>query len=362
MRYPNISVIILNWNGWKETIECLESFYQITYSNYYVIVVDNGSEDDSIKKIKEFAEGKIKVSSKYFKYDQSNKPIKVLEYEKEEAEAGGGRESEISNLPPSKKLILIKNDKNYGFAGGNNIGIRYALKALNPDYILLLNNDTVVDREFLNNLIKFAERDKETGIVGPKIHYYDYDGRSDVISFTGEDIVPWKGVGQRYGSGEIDKGQWDKPMETDKIEGSCMLIRKEVFEKVGLFDERFFCYYEETDLCFRAKKAGFKVKYCPDANIWHKVASSMGGRTSPIRIYFLARNRFLFIAKNFPEELWKHILYIAFYEFWFKLGIYSLYHKDFKALQCYLTGLIDGCKTLVTYKIIRGQDYDSKRF
>jgi len=118
MNDAKVSIIILNWNGWKDTIECLESLYRIIYPNYDVIVVDNGSEDNSIEKIKEYCEGKIKVESKFFEYSSENKPIRIIEYSREEAEAGGGREQEIADLPSNKKLILIKNEKNYGFAGG----------------------------------------------------------------------------------------------------------------------------------------------------------------------------------------------------------------------------------------------------
>ena len=101
MDYPRVSIIILNWNGWKDTIECLESIYQITYQNYDVIVVDNGSKDDSVQKIKEYCEGKIKVESKFFEYDPSNKPIYVLEYTREQAEKGGNfrKEKYFSKLP-----------------------------------------------------------------------------------------------------------------------------------------------------------------------------------------------------------------------------------------------------------------------
>jgi GT2 family glycosyltransferase len=341
MSFPRVSIIILNWNGWKDTIECLESLYRITYPSYRVIVVDNGSKDGSIERIKEFAEGRIEINSKYFEYDSKNKPIKVLEYEKEEAEIGG-REEEILNVPPNRSLILIKSGKNYGFAEGNNIAIRYALKALNPEYILLLNNDTVVDKEFLESLVKTAEEDERVGIVGPKIYYYNYRGKRDVISFIGEDIVPWKGVGRRYGCNEVDRGQWDRPMEVDRLEGSCMLIRREVFERIGLFDEKFFLYWEETDFCTRAKRAGFKIVYCPRAKIWHKVARSMGGNISYTRVYFLTRNRFLFIKKNFPEHFWKFILYLALYEFWRRVGAFSLYYRRAEALMAYLKGLIDG--------------------
>jgi GT2 family glycosyltransferase len=363
---PKVSIIILNWNGWRDTIECLESLYRINYPSYDVVVVDNCSTDDSIGKIKEYCLGKIKVNSRLVEYRADNKPIEVFEISEDSVESF--LKGHYKNLAANSRVIIIKNKRNYGFAGGANIGINFALNILNPEYILLLNNDTVVDKDFLNELIKVAERNEKIGIVGPKIYYYDHFGRSDVISFIGEDIVPWKGVGQRYGCGEIDKGQWDRSMEPDKIEGSCMLIRREVFEKVGVFDEAFFCYYEEADFCLRAKRVGFKLKYSPNAKIWHKVASSTGGIASPIQIYFLTRNRLLFIMKNFPKEFWKHILYITFYEFWFKLGVYLLYYRDYKALRYYIKGLIEGYKTLLkykaqdkSYKIVRDGNHDSKR-
>ena len=125
----NVVIIILNWNGWQDTIECLESIYQNDYSNYKVIVVDNDSNDESINKIKEYCNGKIKIKSSFFRYNPSNKPIKVLETESNEH----FKENIIKSS--SRKLILIKNDKNAGYAEGNNIGIRYALNYLNSDYI-----------------------------------------------------------------------------------------------------------------------------------------------------------------------------------------------------------------------------------
>ncbi|MEN6514775.1 glycosyltransferase, partial [Methanoculleus sp.] len=150
---PRVSIIILNWNGWKDTIECLESVYQITYQNYDVIVVDNGSENESIEKIKEYARGNLEVTSRFFDYSRENKPLHYIEYSLDETKAEKGKEAEIADLPSWKKLILINNMKNYGFAEGNNIAIRYALKVLNPEYVLLLNNDTIVDRNFLDELV-----------------------------------------------------------------------------------------------------------------------------------------------------------------------------------------------------------------
>jgi GT2 family glycosyltransferase len=342
---PRASIIILNWNGWRDTIECLESLYRIDYPNYDVIVVDNGSTDDSIEKIKEYCEGKIAVDSKFFKYDPRNKPIEVVECGKDDK----------PDIPKAQKnrLFLIKNDKNYGFAKGNNIGIQYALKAFNPDYILLLNNDTVVDRNFLTELVKLMESDGKIGIAGPKIYYYDFNGRSDVISFTGEDIIPEKGSGKRYGCGEIDSGQWDRQMEVDRLEGSCMLIRREVFERIGFFDENYFLYWEETDFCIRAKRAGFKNVYCPKSKVWHKIGASTGGmdKIVPVRIYHGTRSRIIFIAKNFPEHYSKFLIYLALYRFWLVLGAYLLYFRNFSAAKAYLKGTIDGYRAAKRYRL-----------
>src|SRR4030042_5210130 len=109
---PKVSIIILNWNGWRDTIECLESLYRITYLNYDVIIIDNGSTDESIKKIKEYAQGKIKVDSKFFEYSIMNKPITIIEYIPEDLFTGDGKK-EINNNQSYRKMILIKNDKNY---------------------------------------------------------------------------------------------------------------------------------------------------------------------------------------------------------------------------------------------------------
>jgi GT2 family glycosyltransferase len=135
MNYPHVSIIILNWNGSEDTVECLESVYKIKYPNYNIILLDNASNDESLEKIRGYLEGKIKVKSPFFEYAR-NKPLKFREYLKNEIESLKNRDNHYLN----KELILIKNDKNYGFTEGNNIGIRYALNTLNSDYILLLNN------------------------------------------------------------------------------------------------------------------------------------------------------------------------------------------------------------------------------
>jgi GT2 family glycosyltransferase len=218
---PKVSIIILNWNGWEDTIECLESLYQITYPNYEVIVVDNGSEDESIAKLEIYCEGEIKVES----------------------------EKEIRDLPSNRKLIIIKNEKNYGFAEGNNIGMRYALKALNlnPDYILLLNNDTVVDKEFLRELAKAGMSYGRIGICGAKLLKMH---NPKIIDSTGHILRMGRVVDR--GTRKIDKGQYDNKTDVIGAMAAACLYKREMLEDIGLFDRSFFTVYEDAELSWRA--------------------------------------------------------------------------------------------------------------
>jgi len=300
---PKVSIIILNWNGWKDTVECLESLYQITYPNYDVIVVDNGSEDESIEKIKQYAEGKIKVESKFFEYSSENKPIKIIEYTREEAEAGGGKEKEIENLPSNRKLILIKNERNYGFAEGNNIGIRYALKALNPNYILLLNNDTVVDKRFLDELVKIAESDERIGIVGPKIlnpngtlHRSCWKYHSYFNVFNENVLLNRFGNFYKYRNTRNIK----KIKDVDVVSGACILFKKQVFDNIGLLDSNIFMYTEETDICYRAKKNGYKIIYCSNCSIIHYGEQS-SKKIPQIAMIHSYRSKIYFFYKHYSK-------------------------------------------------------------
>ena len=266
MNNPRVAIIVLNWNGWKDTIECLESIYQLSYQNYSVVLVDNNSSDDSIKKIKYYIEGKLKVESNFFEYSSDNKPIEFNEFN----ETDYNSYIDITFKP----LTFIKNKINYGFAEGNNIGIKYALKNLMPRYILLLNNDTVVDKNFLNALVQEGEKNEKIGLLGPKIYYYN---NPEVIWCIGGKI-DWKFArGLHVGTNEYDEGQYSLKKSYDYISGSALMIKTDVLEDVGLLDKRFFLYFEETDLALRASLRGYENFYVPDAKIWHKVSKSGGG-------------------------------------------------------------------------------------
>lgn len=291
-----ITIIILNWNGWNDTIECLESLYQINYPNYDIILIDNNSEDDSISKIKEYCEGKIEIKSDFFEYNPNNKPIKIFEYSKENFE-NLGSESELSDLSSNRKLILIKNCANKGFAGGNNIGIRCALNNINSQYILLLNNDTIVDPNFLTELIKAAENDKKVGSVQSLLLKPD----RKFIDSLGQEISIWRAM---------DKGmnlRYDKSFKKDReIFGACAaaaIYKKNVLKNIGLFDESFFVIYEDVDLSWRIRLNGFKSILAANSIVYHKRGISENtnqGELSNLMKYHYAKNWLIIMLKYYP--------------------------------------------------------------
>ncbi len=332
---PYVTIIILNWNGWKDTLECLESIYQIDYPNYNVIVVDNDSIDNSVEKIKEYCEGKIKVESKFFKYKNENKPIKVIEHDEKELN---------EKVHKFKGLILLKNHKNYGFAEGNNRAIQYALKNLKSDYVLLLNNDTVVDKKFLTQLVNIAKNEK-IGFVGPKTYYYDLNGSSNIIGFAGGELSRTKCQTKPIGKDELDKGQYNQSKKVDYVEGSCLLVKKELIKEIGCFDSDYFTYWEEVDWCIRGAKANYLSFYSPNAKIWHKTRASDIGANS---IYYMIKNRFLFIKKNKNDVgIASSLIYFFGYYFWIIFGSVLIIHKSHEKCSTLIKGTFDGVKLLL---------------
>ena len=341
--YPNVSIITINWNGWEDTLECLESLYQINYPNYNILVIDNGSKDDSIEKIREYCKGNLPIKSDFLR-SRPKKSVKLFEYSKKRFNDLEHGLNSFEQLPSSEKLLLIKNNKNYGFAEGNNIGINFVLDHLNSDYILLLNNDTVVDENFLKELVEVGESGNKIGCVGPKVYYYDFKGRRDVISFAGETINLYTSRGKRFGHNEVDSGQHDNVRETDKVEGCCMLIKTEVIKKVGMFDPIYFAYWEETDLCMRIKNAGFTLIYAPKAKIWHKIGMNWDNYFSYFGIYYyIVRNRLIFIWK-YASTIQKTVFTLYFIFYLMANLILMLVKEDWKIFKEGLKGFKDGIK------------------
>ena len=208
-----------------------------------------------------------------------------------------GRVEQLSSIPSNQNIVLIKNEKNYGFAEGNNIGMRFALNKCSPDYILLLNNDTVVDALFLQHLTEQMEQNETIGFCCPKIYYYNYEGRRDIINFAGGRIDMFRGISSHIGVNTPDIGQYNNNKEVDWAEGSCLLVRIKTIENIGLLDSKYFAYWEELDWCLQGKKYGWQSWYIPEAKIWHKIARSTK-KMSGLSHYYMTRNRILFMRKN----------------------------------------------------------------
>jgi len=260
MTYSKVSIIILNWNGLKDTIECLESLKKITYPNYEVIVVDNGSE---------------------------------------------GNDADILEEQYKDYIRVIRNKENLGFTGGNNIGIRKVLEEGKSEYILLLNNDTVVEPNFLDELVKVAVQNKEIAIVGSVVaDYY-----TKKIVFTNAKIDKKLKGKIKLDYLNLCKDYW----ETEIAHGASIMIKSEYILKYNLFlDENLFLYCDEIDICWRVKKHNLKIVIAGKSKIYHKESQSTGGKLSALSVYYVLRNRILLSKKllNFKEQILFWILFI----------------------------------------------------
>lgn len=253
-----IAIVILHYGGQELTKGCLASAEKLKTNNFSLqtVVVNNNPQEDLDKLKRRF-----------------------------------------------KKIVFLETGENLGFAGGNNFGIKYALKN-GADFVLILNNDTLLDdKDLLTQLVAVGN---QSAILGPKIHFasgfeyhqerYTSSDLGKVIWYAGG-IIDWQNILIAHrGVDELDQGQYDVSEETDFVSGCALFAGHRVFEKIGLFDERYFLYLEDLEFCQRAKSAGFKIRYVPQAKLWHKNAgsSSVG---SPLHDYFITRNRLLFGLK-----------------------------------------------------------------
>lgn len=245
-----VSVVILNFKVADLTIRCIKSVKSSDYKNISIIVVDNNSQDGLEENLKQF-----------------------------------------------KDIEFIQTGKNLGYSGGNNIGIKRALKN-GTDYIFVLNPDTTITKDTIDILLTRSEQYK-ADIVGPKIYFENSEQSSSSnkkIWFAGGEFDKNNVLGSNKGVDQVDKGQFDKDEEVDFITGAAMFIKTFVFKKIGFFDENYFLYYEDSDFCFRAKKAGLKIMYIYKAIVYHGNARSTG-LGSPLQDYYITRNRLLFASK-----------------------------------------------------------------
>ena len=314
-----VSIIILNWNGWKDTIECLESLFNIDYPNYEIIMVDNGSQNDSLNRIKIWAKGyKLRI----FEFKKTNRA----------EEKYFSKKRDINSIRSNKKLIILKNDKNYGFAEGNNIAMRQVLEGKNSEYILLLNNDTTVDKKFLRYLLE--EYKDDVGMVGPSI--YDYYNPNRVHSAGG--------IVSLYSTYSLTGGDTHKkanPKRLHYLSGCCILVKTDILKMVGLFDPIYFYYVEDIDLGYRVYLSRKKIVCSKKSKLWHKEGSSVGGNIkNNFTVFYEERNRVIFI-KKFGKL--RHKLFFTSYHL-FKIVYFFLkkYPIERKLIKSRIRGFIYG--------------------
>lgn len=339
---PKVTFIILNWNGWSDTLECLESLYQVYYHNYNVVLVDNGSEDESIEKIKRYCKGELKVKSDFFEYDQKNKPIRIFEYFEDELNRFENDKLDFEELSPDKKIVIIKNFENKGYTEGNNIGMRFVIEYLNSDYIMILNNDIVVDLDFLNELIIIAQKKDDIGVLGPTNLSYE---EPEKIQSRGAKMNFWTGGWHALDRDMHASDSRIGPTEVDFVGGAAFMIKREVIEKIGVFYSPYFANWEETDYCIKANKKGFKVICVPESKIWHKVSSSIS-LNSPTRIYWILKNNIIFMRRN-AKKRYLPSFFIFYFLFRAPSFIYWGFHENsirnsFKLVQMVIKAIFDG--------------------
>ncbi|MCB0494720.1 MAG: glycosyltransferase family 2 protein [Cyclobacteriaceae bacterium] len=250
MSTPQISIITINYLKMDVTLEFLESTRLLNYPNYEIILVDNGAEEDQSLLV--------------------NKTFPDVQY--------------------------IRSEINLGFAGANNLGMSHA----KGDYFFIVNNDTIVTPDLLNNLIEPFGADSVLAAVSPKIMYFDNPAIIQFAGFT--KVNPITGRNKMLGNLEEDNGQHDEVVYSSYAHGAAMLVKRSVVEEVGNFCEDYFMYYEELDWSARMTKAGYTIKYNPRAVIYHKDSLTIG-KSNPLKTYYYIRNRILFMRRNQPKAL-----------------------------------------------------------
>ena len=291
-RTPRVSIIILNLNSFEVTLDCLQSLRKIDYPNYEIIVVDNGSVDGSGERL---------------------------------AQADPG-------------IRLMRNEKNVGFGAGCNGAIRDAL-ARGAEYVLLLNNDTILAPDFLTQLIAVAESDPKIGVLNPKIRYFDPPDR---LNYAGGEHKFWRLFPAQFGLREKDVGQFDQQREVDFLCGCVMLMKAETIRKVGVFELVYFHFVEDIEWSLRAIRAGYKGVYVPKSLVWHREHYvTQRTQSNGFIEFYLARNQAIFGRKHLRLYEWP----LKFSWFWTWVVYRSLRHAahgEWAAARSIVRGALTG--------------------
>ena len=290
---PELAVILVNYRRPDDTIECVRSLRQSTFTDFRLIIVDNASGDGSVERLR-------------------------------------------NDCP---EALLIAHPTNLGFAEGNNAGIRVAL-AEGAQLVLLLNNDTIVDPDALHVLVRTMEDHYTAGIVGAKIRYYD---RKNILWFAGGYINRHSTFGGHYGLNTEDRGQFDTLRSCDFVTGCTLLFRRALVDQVGMLERSYFAYLEDVEFCVRAGDAGYDILYQPGAIIYHKV-SSTSSWDSPVYIYFNLRNKIIFLRRNSSVLRWlPHLPHLAYFYLRQFARLVFKWH-DIRGTRAAWLGLRDGLR------------------
>jgi GT2 family glycosyltransferase len=311
-------VVILNWNGWRDTIECLESVFRLDHRDFRVVVCDNDSADGSLEKIKQWARGELLARPAHAELSRLSSPpvAKPIEYR-----VMSRREAESQRGSCDAPLTLIQTGGNLGFAGGNNVGLRLALGDPACQYFWLLNNDTVVEADALAALLRWMQARPEVGLCGSlNLSYYSPD---EVLAQGGKSYRRWTA---RARATTITVAELDAyPAAMHYVDGASMVASRAFLETVGLMEESYFLYFEELDWAMRAR-GKFELGYARQSVIYHKEGAATGShrdrtKRSPDSDKHLARSRVMFTRRFFPWALPSVMAWTGLAAFrWFCLG------------------------------------------
>jgi len=299
---PHVSIIILNWNGWRDTIECLESIYKSVYENFHILLIDNNSNDNSTKKILGWASGsyeiKLYTDFKQLVYPLVKKPLPVLELnDVDESSIKENIKIRFKNNLPLKSIILFNSIKNMGFAAGNNLAIKIDNILFNSPYVYILNNDTIIEPNSITNLISFMEKNQIYGAVSSAIYFYsnpekihNVGGKLSILGY------------RKYYNDE----KQIKNKEVTFATGCALLIRKNVFRDSHIFSEKFFFGEEDFELALRMRKQNIPLTCLGNSKIYHKISHSSNNLFSDdLRkkfLYFFLRS--INLKDYYPKLIW----------------------------------------------------------
>lgn len=299
---PFVYVLSLNWNGREYVKDFCDTILALDYPQYKVSVIDNASSDGSVE------------------YLRQNYPA----------------------------IDVIQNPTNLGYAAGYNVGIQKAYES-GAEYFFILNNDTIIPRETLRNLVSVALTDNTIGFVSGKVYFNE---NRSMLQTAGKRDKLWKATVVNVGQNVIDRGQFDGQRDYDYLDDVFWLVKSKVYEKLGGYDPEFFLYWEETDWCARAKGQGFRLVYTPTAKVYHKISMSTGGGSNPKKSYHIRRNAVLFYYRHKSKPVFLLKLFLILMETfdWRRVAaliVKGKYRENFRAEW---NGFVDGLKYVASGK------------